>query len=925
MDLSLNAQRLLRIAVLAAAVLAPSSGIGGPLAYITNHLDNTITVIDTATDRVVDRFASIPGGAGPWGVAADPERGKVYVSHPFYRSPQGAPDQLALIGTGKRHSKRGLSVDHGAFCIAQERPSGRLYQASAVTGSISAFGANGRLMKQMELQLNWPLGIAVGTKGGHTTLFVTENKSDSLAIVDPDTGRLDARIPVGRGPVGVAVSEYGERVYVANYGDNTLSVVDVAEGKVVGTVPIGYNPYAVAVSPDGKRVYVTNQPHGRGNRPIKGSVSVVDSQRLTEIQRVKVGKTPIGISVNPKGTKLYVANYDSDTVTVIATQGKASKSVRAEMMQVTNTISVGNGPVAFGSFIAGPEDELLDFVGGAFEQWGQSQFLQALGLQPSGPTAAQFNALEAEVNQLSSQIATVIQEEQAIIFQISQLSDYLQKQSLDTLNDSFNAMENQQNTVYMNFVSAVQDGTGGPVFPWSQIVQTSTIMDNIANGIGCVAGAGGNLDCQTPINLLINDALNLTSSPVQPVSGAVFNVPNFASQLFGAIQSYALEGFPQAGSTSSYNVSGQMTYNDETMMAYLSQMVTTAQQGYDILATLLYLKYNAPLSAGFVNISIPVPGYNDNNSYEQNATALACFYYYESEQCSGLSGPGVIQTLQANATASILSDNPGNPSQSGSYTNVKTLHGVSGGTWTHSCNLYVWSGASTLANQGYSGAWSGTSLTTQCFSGSPPPLVVGYTIDLSSACASASSANLSFYSGLNASNLQASQLQCNNLNPGGYSAPGWNNDAGYEFGADWSPDEDWYLGINTPGFGDSPYTGPIEGPLSQSSDWSGWGINYKKVPGMAFSSIWQYNLPSGLIGTFAVLGQDGEYTTTGVYLQVLCLEGDQWCSQLPGEGPGGGGGQLGAGYSSICIGHQTVTLKWQENSTQQLVYTGEGC
>jgi YVTN family beta-propeller protein len=74
-----------------------------------------------------------------------------------------------------------------------------------------------------------------------------------------------ATIPVGSGPVGVAITpnatdqyERGNRphqpfAYVTNLVDNTVSVIDTARNKVVATIPVGTAPFAVAfaaVTPD---------------------------------------------------------------------------------------------------------------------------------------------------------------------------------------------------------------------------------------------------------------------------------------------------------------------------------------------------------------------------------------------------------------------------------------------------------------------------------------------------------------------------------------------------------------------------------------------------------------------------------------------------------------------------------------------------
>src|SRR6516162_2325563 len=48
-------------------------------AYIMNQLDNTVSVIDTATNTVVG--SPIPVGRSPFGVAVTPDGSKVYVAN----------------------------------------------------------------------------------------------------------------------------------------------------------------------------------------------------------------------------------------------------------------------------------------------------------------------------------------------------------------------------------------------------------------------------------------------------------------------------------------------------------------------------------------------------------------------------------------------------------------------------------------------------------------------------------------------------------------------------------------------------------------------------------------------------------------------------------------------------------------------------
>src|ERR1700751_4984019 len=68
---------LLAIAALVFCLLA-SAQVLAQNAYITNYGSNTVSVIATASNTVI---ATIPVGGAPYGVAVNPDGGRVYVTN----------------------------------------------------------------------------------------------------------------------------------------------------------------------------------------------------------------------------------------------------------------------------------------------------------------------------------------------------------------------------------------------------------------------------------------------------------------------------------------------------------------------------------------------------------------------------------------------------------------------------------------------------------------------------------------------------------------------------------------------------------------------------------------------------------------------------------------------------------------------------
>jgi DNA-binding beta-propeller fold protein YncE len=68
---------------------------------------------------------------------------------------------------------------------------------------------------------------------------------NSVAVIDPATGRLVANFPVGIGPTAVVVG--GDSIWVANRADRTVSRVDPARRRITQTIGIGTDVRDVAV------------------------------------------------------------------------------------------------------------------------------------------------------------------------------------------------------------------------------------------------------------------------------------------------------------------------------------------------------------------------------------------------------------------------------------------------------------------------------------------------------------------------------------------------------------------------------------------------------------------------------------------------------------------------------------------------------
>lgn len=117
----------------------------------------------------------------------------------------------------------------------------------------------------------------------------------------------------GLGPLDVAVSPAGDRLYVTELNGN-LRVMQI-NGTFMGNVGLGGSVSEVAVSPDNAKVYVVNTG--------LNCVQVVSTATLTVIGTIAVGASPVGVSFAPSGSQAYVTNLYGWSLSVINTATNA--------------------------------------------------------------------------------------------------------------------------------------------------------------------------------------------------------------------------------------------------------------------------------------------------------------------------------------------------------------------------------------------------------------------------------------------------------------------------------------------------------------------------------------------------------------------------------------------------------------------------
>lgn len=201
--------------------------------------------------------------------------------------------------------------------------------------------------------------LSVGATQTRPTLLILNKNDATLALVDPATNSVIAKVPTGDGPHEVVASTDGRYAFVSNYGaqtpGSTISMIDLAARKELRRIDVTplsrphglafydgklyftsetsqivgrYDPdtnkidaqyptgqqtsHMVLISHDGRHLFTANI---RGN-----SISIFNRGAdggWTNATAIPVGRGPEGLDLSPDGRELWTAHSQDGAVSVI--------------------------------------------------------------------------------------------------------------------------------------------------------------------------------------------------------------------------------------------------------------------------------------------------------------------------------------------------------------------------------------------------------------------------------------------------------------------------------------------------------------------------------------------------------------------------------------------------------------------------------
>ncbi len=154
-----------------------------------------------------------------------------------------------------------------------------------------------------------------------STLPPPDKSADGIGVFDVAQNKVVRVIPGGSDPENFDLSKDGKQVYISNEDISAMSIVDIASGKIVQTIKMGGQPEGVKTSPDGKQVFITSEEDG--------TIAVLDPVAGRMIATFKVGHRPRSVAFMPDGIEGLSVNAENDggIVVVDAVHHKMLKAI----------------------------------------------------------------------------------------------------------------------------------------------------------------------------------------------------------------------------------------------------------------------------------------------------------------------------------------------------------------------------------------------------------------------------------------------------------------------------------------------------------------------------------------------------------------------------------------------------------------------
>lgn len=209
-------------------------------AWIANIAEDTISILDISTLKIV---GALPTGQGPTGLAFSRDGRFAFVSNQGDKTVQ-------VIEVDFQRVIKTLPVGTNPHFLVLG-PDGNIWGCN--TGSNDIFVIDTKTHEIINsFQVGpFPQQISFAYKGlSGPNAYVTVAGFNKVLVLSTDPKRMNIieEIAVGERPNGIWANGQGTKLFVANEGSNDISVIDSGTAQVIATVAVGRKPIRVVAS-----------------------------------------------------------------------------------------------------------------------------------------------------------------------------------------------------------------------------------------------------------------------------------------------------------------------------------------------------------------------------------------------------------------------------------------------------------------------------------------------------------------------------------------------------------------------------------------------------------------------------------------------------------------------------------------------------
>ena len=275
---------------LAATVPIPFRPFGvalsGTTALVTQLDAAQITRVDVVAAQVLD---VIHVGNVPTGVAYLASGTTAAVTNQF-------DDNIGFIDLASRSQTAFVTAPSTTFRVLGS-PNGAHVYATASSGSVGVIA-----FPSHQIEASVPVGFApngLALSPDANTLYVTA-MGGGVTVVDTRTNQVKATYSVQETLQDIAVSPDGSELYVASESRGVVHVLNAATGAIKTDINLGSGVFGLAMTPDAAQLYATGSQ--------SGALWIIDRANRTLLKTIPVGGTPRRIAFDADGKHAVVSN-----------------------------------------------------------------------------------------------------------------------------------------------------------------------------------------------------------------------------------------------------------------------------------------------------------------------------------------------------------------------------------------------------------------------------------------------------------------------------------------------------------------------------------------------------------------------------------------------------------------------------------------